>query len=206
MRVAPRSLAAVLALGGLEGEAKEAVAPLTDFLKPERPEFARAAVLALGLIGPESKTAVPQLQALAQTKDEEMRMGVLSTLADIGPGAVLGEIALLDSQPRSANAFCLTSVEVAYFDANALRSYLNSHRDLGFVVLINLARVICSRLLSSVISIRRGPGVSREAISSTGRAPSSSATIRAIPAASRDPISTCRKPPRLPHASARGGK
>jgi CRP-like cAMP-binding protein len=67
-------------------------------------------------------------------------------LADIGPGAVLGEISLLDSQPRSANALCMTSVEVAHFDANILRGYLNSHRDLGFVVLINLARVICGRL------------------------------------------------------------
>lgn len=67
-------------------------------------------------------------------------------LADIGPGAVLGEISLLDSQPRSANAVCMTSVEAAHFDANILRSYLNTHRDLGFVVLINLARVICARL------------------------------------------------------------
>ena len=67
-------------------------------------------------------------------------------LAEIGPGAVLGEIALLDSQPRSANAVCMTSVEVAYFDANILRGYLNSHREMGFVVLINLARVICGRL------------------------------------------------------------
>ncbi len=67
-------------------------------------------------------------------------------LAEIGPGAVLGEVALLDSGPRSANAVCIGSVEVAYFDANALRGYLNTHRDLGFVVLINLARVICGRL------------------------------------------------------------
>ena len=53
---------------------------------------------------------------------------------------------MLDSQPRSANAVCIGAVDVAYFDANVLRAYLNTHRDLGFVVLINLARVLTGRL------------------------------------------------------------
>ena len=67
-------------------------------------------------------------------------------LADVGPGSVLGEIALIDAQPRSADAICVGLVEAAVFDANALRGYLNTHREMGFVVMINLARVLCGRL------------------------------------------------------------
>ena len=70
-------------------------------------------------------------------------------LAEPGPGSVLGEMALIDAQPRSADVVCVGDVEVAVFDAQALRKHLNSHREIGFIVLINLAQVMSGRLRDS---------------------------------------------------------
>jgi len=67
-------------------------------------------------------------------------------LADVGPGSVLGEVSLIDDQPRSADAICVGTVTVAKIPAKQLRSLMNSKREMGFVVLANLARVLCGRL------------------------------------------------------------
>lgn len=70
-------------------------------------------------------------------------------LAEPGPGSVLGEMALIDAQPRSADVVCVGDVEAAVFDAQALRKHLNAHRDIGFTVLVNLAQVLSGRLRDS---------------------------------------------------------
>ncbi|HLK16671.1 MAG TPA: cyclic nucleotide-binding domain-containing protein [Fimbriimonadaceae bacterium] len=70
-------------------------------------------------------------------------------LAEPGPGSVIGEMALIDAQPRSADVICVTDVEIAVFDAQALRKHLNSNKDVGFTVLVNLAQVLCGRLRDS---------------------------------------------------------
>lgn len=70
-------------------------------------------------------------------------------LAEVGPGGVLGEMALIDARPRSADAVCSTEVEAAVFDAKAFRSYLNQNRELGFLIIVNLAQVLSGRLRES---------------------------------------------------------
>jgi CRP-like cAMP-binding protein len=70
-------------------------------------------------------------------------------LAEAGPGSVLGEMSLVDAQPRSADVVGVGAVDAAVFDAQALRKYLNSNRDVGFAVLINLAQVMSGRLRDS---------------------------------------------------------
>lgn len=67
-------------------------------------------------------------------------------LAEIGPGAVIGEVALVDDQPRSANAVCITAVHYARLPAKELRAYMVAHKDVGFHMLANLARVLSTRL------------------------------------------------------------
>lgn len=67
-------------------------------------------------------------------------------LSDVGPGSVLGEIALIDDQPRSADALCVGTVRAARVPAREFRDLMNRKRDMGFVVLVNLARVLCQRL------------------------------------------------------------
>jgi CRP-like cAMP-binding protein len=67
-------------------------------------------------------------------------------LAEPGPGSVLGEMSLIDDRPRSAEVVCLSLTKVARIPAKKLRGYMNSNRDVGFVILANLARVLSGRL------------------------------------------------------------
>ncbi len=67
-------------------------------------------------------------------------------LAELGPGAVIGEVALVDDQPRSANAVCITAVHFARLPAKELRQYMVQNKDVGFHMLANLARVLSTRL------------------------------------------------------------
>ncbi len=68
------------------------------------------------------------------------------SLADVGPGSVLGEVSLLDDQPRSADVICIGTVSVAKIPARELRNLMNDKREMGFVVMVNLGRVLCARL------------------------------------------------------------
>lgn len=70
-------------------------------------------------------------------------------LISAGPGSVLGEVALVDDHPRSADAICTGLVKVARFPAQDLRKYMASNREVGFILLANLARVLSMRLRNS---------------------------------------------------------
>lgn len=67
-------------------------------------------------------------------------------LGKAGPGSVFGEIALVDDQPRSANVVCPGLTAVARFPAKELRSFMAKNREIGFVMLANLARLLAFRL------------------------------------------------------------
>ncbi len=67
-------------------------------------------------------------------------------LAESGPGTVLGEVALVDDGPRSANVVCVGFVRYARLPAAELRSYMARHKETGFVMLANLSRVLSMRL------------------------------------------------------------
>ncbi len=67
-------------------------------------------------------------------------------LADAGPGSVVGEIALVDDQPRSATVVCAGLVRYARFPAKELRAYMAKNRETGFAMLANLSRVLSMRL------------------------------------------------------------
>src|ERR1044072_5340937 len=67
-------------------------------------------------------------------------------LAQIGPGSVLGEVALVDDHARSADAVCRGLVKVAKLPAKELRSFMAKNTDAGFVMLASLARVLSNRL------------------------------------------------------------
>ena len=70
-------------------------------------------------------------------------------LGDCGPGSVLGEVALVDAGPRSANAVCVGVVTYAKLPATDLRRYMTDNRDAGFTMLANLSRVLSMRLRNS---------------------------------------------------------
>ena len=67
-------------------------------------------------------------------------------LSEVGPGSVIGEIALIDARPRTADVVCVGLVDLAVIPAPALRQAMNSNREWGFTVLANLSRVMAGRL------------------------------------------------------------
>jgi CRP-like cAMP-binding protein len=83
-------------------------------------------------------------------------------LAEAGPGAVLGEIALVDNLPRSANVFCSTPVAIAKLAGPALRKYMGQNRDSGFLMLANLSRVLSARLRSATQQVEDLKGSSKD--------------------------------------------
>ncbi|MCH7944560.1 MAG: cyclic nucleotide-binding domain-containing protein [Armatimonadetes bacterium] len=70
-------------------------------------------------------------------------------LGECGPGSVLGEVALVDAGPRSANVMCLGVVTYAKLPAADLRRYMTENKEAGFMMLCNLSRVLSMRLRSS---------------------------------------------------------
>lgn len=78
------------------------------------------------------------------------KVNILTTngdkLAEIGEGGVLGEIALIDDQPRSAHAVAITPVSVMKIASNDIRNFFAGHKDVGFVVMTNIAIVLATRL------------------------------------------------------------
>jgi CRP-like cAMP-binding protein len=74
-------------------------------------------------------------------------------LTEVGPGSVLGEVALVDAGPRSATAVCKGLVKFAKLPAKELRAYMAKNKDAGFVMLANLSRVLSMRLRQTSIAI-----------------------------------------------------
>ena len=67
-------------------------------------------------------------------------------LGEIGKGSVIGEIALVDARPRTANVVAVGIVNVAVFGTDDIRKLMNADRILGFTMLASIARVLAGRL------------------------------------------------------------
>ena len=67
-------------------------------------------------------------------------------LAELGAGAIVGEIAFVDAGPRHAHVVAAGYVTVVRFPAKELRAQLCADKTAGFIVLTNLARLLASRL------------------------------------------------------------
>lgn len=55
-------------------------------------------------------------------------------VAVVGPGSVIGELALFDAQPHSATAVAESDVTVAVLARTTLRTFLDAHPTLGYRV------------------------------------------------------------------------
>lgn len=62
------------------------------------------------------------------------------TLGVLGPGDYLGEMALLDDQPRSATAEAVTASELLVLDRDSFRKLVREHAELSLGLLKGMAR------------------------------------------------------------------
>ena len=67
-------------------------------------------------------------------------------LAVLGPGAVFGEMALLDESPRSADARVHERCRVLALPKDAFEDLLFLHKDLAYEVLWSVVRMLTGRL------------------------------------------------------------
>lgn len=67
-------------------------------------------------------------------------------LGEINEGGILGEIAFVDAGPRHAHAVAGGFVTALRFPAKEMRALMNADRNMGFVILANLSRLLASRL------------------------------------------------------------
>jgi CRP-like cAMP-binding protein len=82
-------------------------------------------------------------------------------IGEKGPGSVVGEVALLDNGPRSADVRASTPVTYALFDGTTLRRFLAGNHDAGFFILLNLSRVLTFALREATQQIEDLRGEAR---------------------------------------------
>ncbi len=68
------------------------------------------------------------------------------TIAEFGPGSMIGEISLIDEQPRSATVVAVGTVKAAVIPATVFRGYMDTDPRTAAVVLMNVCKVLCRRL------------------------------------------------------------
>lgn len=74
-------------------------------------------------------------------------------IARLGPGAILGEISLVDEGPRSATVVAEGPAKLARIPAVEFEGLMDARPDIGRVVLRNLAATLCARLRSANVQI-----------------------------------------------------
>ncbi|MBX7113688.1 MAG: cyclic nucleotide-binding domain-containing protein [Myxococcaceae bacterium] len=72
--------------------------------------------------------------------------GALKVIAVLGPNAFFGEMSLIDKEYRSASVRARTDCELLQLTAENLTTFRKQHRDGFTFVVINIARVLSSRL------------------------------------------------------------
>lgn len=68
------------------------------------------------------------------------------TIAEFGPGSIIGEISLIDEQPRSATVVATSEGIAAVIPIEALRGAIKMDQSIGLTIMSNIAHVLCLRL------------------------------------------------------------
>lgn len=66
--------------------------------------------------------------------------------SDLDEGEVFGELALFDSQPRSAAVVTVTDCDLAVVDADELMNFLDAHPEVGYPLFKDLILILVKRL------------------------------------------------------------
>jgi CRP/FNR family transcriptional regulator, cyclic AMP receptor protein len=74
-------------------------------------------------------------------------------ITEMGPGSIIGEVSLVDEQPRSATIRSMQYTEVAIISAARLRDVLARDPALAAGVYKNIAQTLCTRLRHATIHL-----------------------------------------------------
>lgn len=69
-----------------------------------------------------------------------------NVVAELGPGSVFGDLALLDDSPRNAQARAMENCELAVFFRADFLGLMETDAVIGYKISLNLARLIGQRL------------------------------------------------------------
>lgn len=75
-------------------------------------------------------------------------------LATADPGKVFGELALVDGSPRSARARALDDTTVIEIANEDIHRVMETHPRIGYIIMRNLATVLCARLRNTNLWLR----------------------------------------------------
>ena len=100
-------------------------------------------------------------------------------VAALGPGSMLGEMALLDSAARSATVVASTAVTGQFIERDGFRMLLAQRNRAAFVIQRRITVTLCQRLreLNAKIGEYRAPGNSAPAMEEAAGAPASDVPI-----------------------------
>ena len=93
--------------------------------------------------------------ALMIILDGEARIKSFSgeTVAEVGPGSLIGEVSLVDDQPRSATVTAVGATEVAWFPSKGIRQLMNEDTEFRAILMTNVAKVLAQRLRTANIQL-----------------------------------------------------
>ncbi len=77
-------------------------------------------------------------------------------LSNLRSGDIFGELALFDSQPRSADAEVVDEAEVIVFENVKFRTLLKNNLIIAFVIQTRIIRVLCKRLRDTDDMLKEG--------------------------------------------------
>ena len=85
-------------------------------------------------------------------------------IVEVGPGSVIGEISLIDDEPRSATVTCKGTTSVAVIPSEAIKNMMKHDRDLRCTLMENIAKVLCRRLRSANVQLDSAMASQAEAV------------------------------------------
>ena len=72
----------------------------------------------------------------------------------VKPGEIIGEFSFVDGAPRSASARAQRDSKLLKFNGKQLSELLDADPEVGYIVMRNIARVLCSRIRNTNLTLR----------------------------------------------------